>query len=110
MKTILTLGEFIENYGEGKIYDFEDAGGFVLCYNERNRYAFGGITITEEGRRQYAAALKLPCRIVAGSGTIALQVHSENDREASAIAEFVAAAAGYIPQSIYKACFKEANL
>lgn len=96
MKTILTLGEFVENYGEGKTFDFEDAGGIDVWddYDERCGCAFCGVALTDAGRKRYAHALSLPCSIVASGGTVSLLVHAENAREAEAVAEFINAAAG----------------
>lgn len=105
----LTLGEFVENFGEGKTFDFENAGGIDVWddYDERCHYAFCGVRLTDEGRREYAVALGLSCRIVAKNGSAYLEVHAENDKEAEEVAEFIAAAAGYIPASLYDKYFEE---
>lgn len=105
----LTLGEFVENFGEGKTFDFENAGGIDVWddYDERCHFAFCGVRLTKEGRRKYATALARPCRIVARGGSVQLEVHAENDEEAEEIAEFIAAAAGYIPASLYDKYFEE---
>lgn len=112
MKTILTLGEFVENYGEGKTFDFEDAGGIDVWddYDERCGCAFCGVALTDAGRKRYAHALSLPCSIVASGGTVSLLVHAENAREAEAVAEFINAAAGYISESLYATYFEEEEL
>ena len=56
-------------------------------YDERCHFAFCGVRLTNEGRRKYAVALARPCRIVACGGSVRLEVHAENDKEAEEIAE-----------------------
>lgn len=106
----LTVGEFVENFGEGKTFDFESMGGVDVWddYDERCSFAFRGVKLTDEGWKKYASALALPCRIVSDGGSvIILSVHAETDDEAESIKEFVQAAAGYIAAEEYDRYFEE---